>query len=142
MKHITELMIRKFNIMKTGYDFMGYRFDEKKSLSYHHLIVPKKNGGEETPCNGAILVRDTSHDYLHIIEHVNRKYFRWINEQMKEENIKGFLDMENIKNIDEILCEFEKKYYEDTLKSGSLIVQDIYVKRLLREQALSKGEKM
>jgi hypothetical protein len=142
MKYITELMIRKYNIIKTGYDFMGYRFNEKKSLSYHHLIVPKKRGGKETPANGAILVRDSAHDYLHIIEHVNRKYYLWINEQMKEENDKGFLDMENIKNIDEILCEFEKKYYDETLKNGTYIVQDVYIRRLLREQALYKGEKM
>lgn len=96
----------------------------------------------ETKENGAILVRNTAHDYLHIIEGVNKKFYRWIREQMIEENQKGRLDMENIRNIDEILCEFEKEYYDATFKDGTYILQDIYVRRLLREEALSKGEKM
>lgn len=32
MKYITELMIKDFNIMETGYDFMGYRVKEKRVL--------------------------------------------------------------------------------------------------------------
>ena len=132
MEYVKKLMICKYNIIKTGYDFMGYPVNEDNNLSYHHF-VPKKKGGKVTPENGAILVRDTSHDYLHIIESIRKKYYRWINEQMIEENIKGFLDFDNIKNINEILTEFEKQYDEETFKDGSLIIQDIYVKRLLRE---------
>ena len=135
MKHITELMIRKYNIMKTGYDFMGYRFSEKKSLSYHHLIVPKKNGGKETPCNVAILVRDTSHDYLHIIERIDRKYFGYITSEMIKENKLGYIDMDIIRKIDEILLEFEEKHREDSFKKGNLILQDVYLRRLVRENS-------
>ena len=43
MRAITRDMIKIYKIDKLGYDFMGYTFDKKDSLSFHHLIVPKKD---------------------------------------------------------------------------------------------------
>ena len=74
MREITKVMINQFKIMKLGYDFMGYTADKKSSLSFHHLIVPRRLCGQKglgegyLYWNGAILRQDTSHDYLHLIE--------------------------------------------------------------------------
>ena len=67
MKEITKLMINEFKIKKLGYDFMGYKLQKDKSLTFHHLIIPRRNNGPETRWNGAIIQR-IPHDYLHIIE--------------------------------------------------------------------------
>ena len=66
------------------YDFMGYTFNKTIELSFHHLIIPKKNSKKEgigdgyVWWNGAILKRDTAHDYLHRIEQIDRETFLWI----------------------------------------------------------------
>jgi hypothetical protein len=135
MKEITKLMTDKFKIMEIGIDFMGYRVTKENSLSFHHLVQPKRRGGKDEIENGAILVRNSSHDYLHIIERIDRKYFRFITEEMIKENKLGFIDMDIIRKIDEILLEFEDKHREDSFKKGNLILQDVYVRRLIREQS-------
>lgn len=43
MKPITKEMVDVFNIKKLGYDFMGYTFDRTIDLSFHHLVVPKRD---------------------------------------------------------------------------------------------------
>ena len=35
-------MIKIYNIRKLGYDFMGYKINRMESLSFHHLIIPKR----------------------------------------------------------------------------------------------------
>ena len=52
MLHITRVMIIAFNI--TDIDFMGYAVS-KSTANYHHLIIPRRNGGAKTISNGAIL---------------------------------------------------------------------------------------
>ena len=42
MKPITREMIKIYNIRKLGYDFMGYKINRMESLSFHHLIIPKR----------------------------------------------------------------------------------------------------
>ena len=42
MKEITKIMINDFNIKKLGYDFMGYKVNRTKDLSFHHLIIPHR----------------------------------------------------------------------------------------------------
>lgn len=42
MREITQEMIKTFKINKLGYDFMGYTFKRKGDLSFHHLIIPKR----------------------------------------------------------------------------------------------------
>lgn len=43
MKQITREMIKEYEINKLGYDFMGYVFNRREDLSFHHLIVPKRD---------------------------------------------------------------------------------------------------
>ena len=136
MREITKLMIKQFRIMKLGYDFMGYKVDKKSSLSFHHLIVPRRlcsqNGLGEGYLwwNGAILRQDTSHDYLHLIEAKDYDIFLAITSEMIDENIKGYLDIDNLKKINELLKIFEREYCSDRSKKGKLLIKDSYLKRI------------
>ena len=81
MREITKEMIKLYNIKKLGYDFMGYTFRNINELSFHHLIVPHRDCKREglgegyLLWNGAILKQDTSHEYLHTIERIDREVF-------------------------------------------------------------------
>lgn len=140
MKNTTKVMIEKYNLKKLKYDFMGYEFIRTNQLSFHHLIVPHKdckalglmhNG--VLPWNGAILVQDTAHEYLHIIGNYDYELFSRISDEMIEQNIKGCLDLYNIKRIDDFLNYFEDEYGNTTNKKGYPIIKEQYTKRLLRK---------
>ena len=81
MREVTKLMIKDFKIMKLGYDFMGYKVNRTKDLSFHHLIIPNREsksyglGEGYLYWNGAILRQNTSHDYLHISEKIDPDIF-------------------------------------------------------------------
>ena len=122
MKNIVHLMINKYNLDKFGLDFMGYKIKDSKNLSYHHLIIRKKNGGKETIENGAILTK-ISHKYLHFIEQTNYQIFKKITEQLILENKCGELKLEYLYEINNFLNDFESQNK----------VQDIYKKRFLNE---------
>lgn len=132
MREVTREMIRAYQLMKLGYDFMGYEFDRQEDLSFHHLIIPKKDclhmerkGYEEW--NGAILVQDTAHEYLHRIQCYDDDLFMAISVLMIEENLNGKVDMEHIKKIHDILTCFEREYLGRTTNSGKEIIKDDYV---------------
>lgn len=138
MKSITIKMINEYSLKKLKYDFMGYTFVRNNELSFHHLIVPHKdckslglmhNGF--LPWNGAILVQDTAHEYLHAIGNYDYEIFERITEEMIDENIKGHLDMENIKRINDFLTYFEIKNSGLTNKKGHPVIKEEYTKRLL-----------
>ena len=119
MRTITKEMIEMYNIDNLKYDFMGYTFNNLNELSFHHLIIPHREckkagiGDGYVLWNGAILKQKTSHDYLHFIETIDRKIFLQITKEMIEENLKGKLDIENLKRIRELLLYFESKYKEE-----------------------------
>lgn len=136
MREITRSMIKKYALNKLKYDFMGYDFTDNRELSFHHLIIPKKDckkmekkGFEEW--NGAILVQDRAHEYLHRIQCYDDDRFMAITFEMIDENLKGHLDIENIKIIDDILRSFEKEYLGVKAKNGNEIIKEEYLKRLL-----------
>jgi len=139
MKKVSYLMIEKFNLSNLGYDFMGYNFDEIKELSFHHLIVPRRNCKEKglgrgfVEWNGAILNKDTAHKYLHIIEHYDYDMFMAISSEMIDQNIKGYLDYKNIKNINDILNSFEREYCGKRSNAGQLLIQEEYTRRLIKK---------
>ena len=121
-------MIRLYQLKKLGFDFMGYTFNNKSQLSYHHLIVPKRLNGKSTIENGAILRQNTSHDYLHKIEPIDREIFELITNRMIEMNINGKLDVENLRIIRNLLLYFEREHDDDTLSSGKLLIKREYVR--------------
>ena len=131
MKAITRLMINEFKIADLGIDFMGY-FTTKKNASYHHLIIPKRLHGSMRRENGAILNGFVSHPYLHIIEAVDLEIFNLITSEMIDENIKGRIDIENLRKINDLLLFFEKEHCGDTFKSGKPLIREEFVKRLIR----------
>lgn len=131
MKTITRLMINEFKIDQLGYDFMGYSIN-KQNASYHHLIIPKRLHGPMRRENGAILNGFVSHPYLHRIEAVDLEIFNLITSEMIDENIKGRIDIENLRKINDLLLFFEKEHCGDTFKSGKPLIREEFVNRLIR----------
>ena len=129
MKEITKIMINDFKIMKLGYDFLGYKVNRKQELSYHHLIIPRRHckeaglGEGYLYWNGAILRQNTSHDYLHLIENIDPDIFYELTSEMIDENIKGRLDIDNLKRIHDLLLYFEREHDHDTSKKGKLLIK-------------------
>ena len=133
MKEITKIMVNDFKIMKLGMDFMGYHVNRKQDLSYHHLIIPRRHckeagiGEGYLYWNGAILRQNTSHDYLHIIEKIDPDIFYELTSEMIDENIKGRLDIDNLKRIHDLLLYFEREHDHDTSKKGKLLIKREFV---------------
>ena len=129
MKEVTRLMINEYKLKQLKFDFMGYTFDKTESLSFHHLIVPRRHGGPMTKENGAILRQNTSHNYLHRIENLDMDMFCAITSEMLDENIKGYLDIKNLRKIRDILLCFEREYSGATTKKGKKVIKPEYVER-------------
>lgn len=129
MKEITITMINLFKIEEV--DFMGYSIN-KSTLSYHHLIVPRRLGGPETIDNGAILNRLTSHPYLHIIENRDPEIFFLVTSEMVDENIKRKIDLENLRKINDLLNTFEREFCSFLTRKGKPLIKEEYTKRLIK----------
>ena len=133
MKEITKIMVNDFKIMKLGMDFMGYHVNRKQDLSFHHLIIPRRHckeaglGEGYLYWNGAILRQNTSHDYLHLIENIDPEIFYELTSEMIDENIKGRLDIDNLKRIHDLLLYFEREHDHDTSKKGKLLIKREFV---------------
>lgn len=133
MREITKEMIKLYDIKKLGYDFMGYTFRNINELSFHHLIVPHRDCKREglgegyLLWNGAILKQETSHEYLHTIERIDREVFLQITKEMVDENNKRKIDIENLKRIRELLLYFEEKYKDIENKQGKKLIKQKYI---------------
>lgn len=128
MKNVTREMIKLYNVKKVGVDFMGYVFSSPEQLSYHHLIIAKRNGGPETIQNGAVLNGFTAHPYLHnAIENTDPEIFYLITSEMLDENIKGKLDIDNLRRINDLLKYFEKEHIDDVTKSGKKLIKRQFI---------------
>lgn len=133
MREITKIMVNDFKIMKLGMDFMGYHVNRKQDLSYHHLIIPRRHckeaglGEGYLYWNGAILRQNTSHDYLHTIENIDPDIFYELTSEMIDENIKGRIDIDNLKRIHDLLLYFEREHDHDTSKKGKLLIKREFV---------------
>lgn len=130
MKQITKLMIREFNIKKLGYDFMGYNLQKNDIYTFHHLIIPNRNGGPIERWNGAVLCGKSSHQYLHLIELKSYDRFCYITSEMIDMNIKGRLDVENLRNINDVLESFEREYCSARNNDGKLLIKSEYLRRI------------
>lgn len=138
MREITKEMIRKYNMKELGYDFMGYTFNNINELSFHHLIVPRRDckkkkieGDGYILWNGAILNQNTSHPYLHTIERLDRELFLEITKEMVEENLKGEINIENLKRIKEILLWFEAHYDSTYTSNGKKVIKSEFKEKRL-----------
>lgn len=121
-------MINEFKLKELGHDFLGYSLQKGDIYTFHHLIIPNRQGGPYAAWNGAILY-STPHQYLHLIEATNYKYFSYLTSEMIDMNQKGFIDTTNILEINDILCEFEHKYRNRCNKKGKRLIKDTYLNR-------------
>ena len=131
MKEITKSMIKEFKLRELGFDFMGYRLQKGDIYTFHHLIVPNREGGPYARWNGAILF-STPHQYLHVIENKDNDRFYYISSELIDINIKGCVDIENIRAIDDVLCSFENEYCGSTTSKGKNLIKEEYTHRILR----------
>lgn len=136
-KYVKNLMINEFKLRELGTDFMGYDFrHEGDNYTYHHLIIPRRVykanelGDGVTRDNGAIIFKNP-HEYLHVVERYDYDRFLAITSEMIDENIKGYVDFDNLKNIDDILRGFEREYSGVYTKKGKVLIKEDYTKRLI-----------
>lgn len=135
MSVIVNQMTKTFNMSKLGYDMMGYKFKTPKELSYHHLLIPRKEckaigyGNGKFVWNGAILVRDTSHDYLHTIEQYDLEAFYTITSELFDEVVKGEISKENLIQIREVLLKFEENFKYEVNGSHHYIIREQFLTR-------------
>lgn len=140
MREITKQMIDDFNMKKLKYDFMGYEFKNTNQLSFHHLIVPRRNcKAMHIPSegyvywNGAILRQDTAHDYLHLIEAKDYERFLYLTSEMIDINIQRAILYEQLKNIHDCLCGFEREYSGKRTNKGHELIKEEYTRRILKK---------
>ena len=126
MKGITKLKINQFKIKQLGYDFMGFTIKRLDECTAHHLIIPARHNGKLTDWNTVILNGETSHPYWHLIEIKDPTIAYAITSEMIDMNIKGYLDEENIKNIHDLLDEFEAQFGNEKNSKGKLLIKREY----------------
>ena len=127
MGKLTNRIYYDYKLNQTGYDFMGYTFEDKKDLSYHH-IQPRHYGGKTTYENGALLVRSTSHNYIHTIEAIDFKLFIELANELRLEHEDG-ITKEHLLAIRQMLEFFEEKYKYQNTKHGVPIIKEDFVRR-------------
>lgn len=127
-------MYKEFKIKKLGYDMMGYPEQQKDLITFHHLIIPHRHCKEQglgegyLRWNGAILYT-TPHEYLHLIEAKDYEIFLAITSEMIDENVKGFIDQQNLRYIDDCLTYFEREYCSATTKKRKPLIKEQYLHR-------------
>lgn len=109
---------------------MGYKLNKGDIYTFHHLIIPKRDGGPYDAWNGAVLCGSTSHPYLHLIESIDRRKFELITYEMIQMNKQGYLDVEHLQNINEILRNFEHEYKNRRGSKGKLLIKQEYLDRI------------
>ena len=122
-------MLNEFKIKQLGIDFMGYELQKGDIYTFHHLIIPRREGGSYSRSNGAILCGKSAHPYLHLIEAKDYDMFCYITSEMIDENILGRLDPQSIRHIHAILKQFEREHSGDRTKKGHPLIKDIYTRR-------------
>ena len=111
---------------------MGYSLQKGDIYTFHHLLIPRRQGGPYAYWNGAVLCT-TPHQYLHVIENIDYDYFAYITSEMQDMKAKGYLDEKNLREINNILCEFEWKYKNYQTKRGKKMLRPEYLHRVLKK---------
>lgn len=132
MSRLRERLYKEYNIENLGYDFMGYEFGSKKELSTHH-IIPRHTGGQSKKNNLCVLNRNTSHNYIHLIEDYDYKTFLQISACLMQQVKNGKIGIDEIQRINELLLFFEDKFKNEQSRSGELLIKDDYkIKRITK----------
>lgn len=125
MDSILRTLINIYNMTDT--DWMGYKLQER--YSYHH-IVKRCHRGERTINNGAVLYL-SSHSYLHLLEYYDLQKYIFINNILKDVNTQRYMPtIEQLKQIDYVLREFEKEHDGEISTRGKLLIKEEYKRRI------------
>ena len=125
MKGLTRAMAKEYRTR--GNDWMGYTIQSINQLSYHH-IQKKEDGGPFTWDNGALLRRDTAHEYLHIIEYKDLEIYDYINGILKQINTQGYQPTrEELIAIRNVLLSFEREHCSDRNSKGKILIKSKYI---------------
>lgn len=125
MKDLTRAMAKEYRTR--GNDWMGYTIQSINQLSYHH-IQKKEDGGPFTWDNGALLRRDTAHEYLHIIEYKDLEIYDYINGILKQINTQGYKPTkEELIAIRDVLLSFEREHCSDRNSKGKILIKSKYI---------------
>lgn len=127
MKEITKQLIKEFKLEQLGIDFMGYP-KQGDIYTAHHLLVPAREGGKLIWENTVVL-RANPHNYLHLIECKDFDTFAYVTSEMLDMKIKGYLDVENLRYIDDCLACFEREHCSDRTKKGRLLIKEEFLNR-------------
>lgn len=140
MSKLREKLYTKFDLETLGYDFMGFQFNTKKDLSTHH-IIPRHQGGQTKKDNLCVLNRNTSHNYIHLIEDYDYKVFLQISRCLMEQVKMGKISIGEINTINELLCFFEDKFKDAESRNGDLLIKPEYKStRIIKILEKPKGE--
>lgn len=132
MSRLRERLYKEYELEKNNYDFMGYTFKDKRELSTHH-IKPRFLGGETKHNNLCILNRNTSHNYIHLIQDYDYKVFLQISKCLIQQVQLGKIDINELNKIDELLSFFEEKFKDEETKNGNLLIKPEYkTKRIIK----------
>lgn len=127
MTKLKTKLYDNFKLQQLGVDFMGYEFEAKKELTYHH-IQPKNLGGQTTYGNGALLIR-ASHNYIHTIEAFDFKLFLELSQELKKEHAQGEITRDRLITIAQILKFFEDKYSDSFTRGGTPLIKEEFTRR-------------
>lgn len=128
MKDITKHIIKEFRLEQLGIDFLGYP-KQGDIYTAHHLLVPARQGGKLTWENTVVL-RENPHNYLHLIECKDFDIFSFVTSEMYDMKIKGYIDMQNIRYIDDALKVFEREHCSDVTKKGRPLIKEQFTNRI------------
>lgn len=130
MKKITQEMIHIFKM--TDFDWMGYELTKEANYFTFHHIIKKEHGGKEKINNGAILIGNSAHNYLHIIESRELDMYVYINKILKEINNQRYLPTkEQLLKIYDCLEKFERDHSGDVNRNGDPLIKERYTKRII-----------
>lgn len=131
MSRLRERLYKEYGIEKLGYDCMGYEFRSKSELSTHH-IIPRFQGGETKKNNLSILNRNSSHNYIHLIQDYDYKTFLQISKVLFEEAKTREITMEHLAEINDLLDFFEDKFKNEESRNGSPLIKPEFKTRILK----------
>ena len=140
MLSVSKTFIKNFRLREIGYDLMGFPFEDSKELTYHHLLLPTSEceylgfGNGYLKWNGVMLVRETSHDYLHVIEKWDNDIFYEINSELIDQLIKGRVEQRNIFYIHRLLQKFEEEYKGCLGFNNEPLIKESYQKRFFNNR--------
>lgn len=123
MSDLLKFMINLWDM--TTIDWMGFDNDDK--YSFHH-IIKKSDGGKHIITNGAVLHQNSSHPYLHTIEHYDPDKYIFINKILKDVNSQlSMPTKEQLLQIRMVLMEFQREYEGKTSSRNKPIIKKEYI---------------